>query len=131
MVKKCVLITVFTCISISSLLSLDKLSNSPADFKTKVLQSSKPVIVEVSAHSCGACRGMIPVVKQVEQRLRAQVQMFELDFYEGATVRTQLGVQTIPTFIYFKDGKEITRHIGGATVQNLVNKAKTAFNITV
>ena len=81
------------------------------DYK-EIINSNKVVLVEFFASWCPHCQRMMPVVEQVKEQLgdRASVYQFDIDKYQALTERN--GVESYPTFIVYKDGKEVWRQAG-------------------
>lgn len=84
------------------------------------------VLVEFFATWCGHCQRMAPVVEQVKELLagKAQVVQIDIDKYQDAAAEAQ--VEATPTFILFRDGKEIWRHAGEIPGEVLLNEVQRA-----
>lgn len=75
--------------------------------------SQKPVVlVEFFATWCPHCQRMMPIVEQIKELLgdRAAVVQYDVDKNQALTDRE--GVTGLPTFIIYKDGKEVWRQSG-------------------
>lgn len=83
------------------------------------------VLVEFFATWCGHCARMAPIVEQVKELLagRADVAQIDIDKYQQAA--NEAGVEATPTFILFKDGKEMWRHAGEIAGEVLLNKVES------
>lgn len=83
------------------------------------------VLVEFFATWCGHCQRMAPIVEQVKQLLagRAEVVQIDIDKYQQAASEAQ--VNATPTFILFKDGKEVWRHAGEIEGEVLLNQVES------
>lgn len=84
------------------------------------------VLVEFFATWCIHCQHMAPIVEQVKELLagKAQVVQLDIDKYQEAAAEAQ--VDATPTFILFKDGKEIWRHAGEIEGEVLLNEVQSA-----
>lgn len=75
-------------------------------FNNVVLQSSKPVVVKFGAPWCPACtRSKAPYAKIATDPEFAHITFVEMDFDKNSKVAQDYDVQSLPTFLYFKDGK--------------------------
>ena len=85
---------------------------SDAQFDNEILKAEKPVLVDFWAPWCGPCRMVGPVVEELagEYQDRLKVAKVNTDDNQGHAAR--LGIQGIPTLIFFKDGREVDRVVG-------------------
>lgn len=75
-------------------------------FNQVVLQSSKPVVVKFGAPWCPACvRSKAPYEKIAKDPELAHVTFVEMDFDKNSSTAQQYDVQSLPTFLYFNNGK--------------------------
>lgn len=83
-------------------------------------------MVEFFATWCGHCARMAPIVEQVKELVagKATVAQVDIDKYQEAAAEAQ--VDATPTFILFKDGKEIWRHAGEIEGEVLLGKIQAA-----
>src|SRR5919198_468823 len=80
----------------------------------EVLRSDLPVFVDFWAEWCGPCRMVGPAVEQVGRIMTGKVKVAKLNVDENQQIAMKYGVQSIPSLILFKDGKEVARTIGAA-----------------
>ncbi len=81
------------------------------DYK-ELINSNPVVVVEFYASWCPHCQRMMPVVDQIKQLLgdRATVHQFDID--ENQSLADATGVESIPTFIIYKNGVEVWKQSG-------------------
>jgi thioredoxin 1 len=81
------------------------------DYK-ELINSNPVVVVEFYASWCPHCQKMMPVVDQIKQLLgdRAAVHQFDID--ENQSLADATGVESIPTFIIYKNGVEVWKQSG-------------------
>jgi len=97
-----------------------------ANFDEQVLKSSKPVMVDFWATWCGPCVMAGPVIDELATDYKDKYVIGKLDVDQNQTTAGKYGVQSIPTVILFKDGKEVARKVGFAGKPMYENLLKTA-----
>lgn len=97
-----------------------------ANFADSVLKSDKPVMVDFWATWCGPCVMAGPVVDELADDNAGKMVIGKLDVDQNQETAAKYGVQSIPTVILFKDGKEIGRKVGFAGKPMYENLLKMA-----
>ena len=88
-------------------------------FAQEVLQSDKPVVVDFFAEWCGPCRQMLPIVSEIAEE-RTDIKVVKMNIDEAPKTPTEYGIQSIPTFILFKQGKALDMLVGSATKSEII-----------
>jgi thioredoxin 1 len=84
-----------------------------------VLKSDKPVLVDFWADWCGPCKMIAPALEEISEELGEQVTIAKMDIMESTDVPGQLGVQSIPLLVLFKNGEPVARKLGAAPKSQL------------
>lgn len=87
-----------------------------ADFQQAV-KANKWILVDVGAAWCPPCRTMEPVVKQFQAEKKVKV--LNVDGGKDTDVMKSIQATTLPTFVLYKDGKEVWRKEGVATLEEM------------
>ena len=90
-----------------------------ASFAADVLQSDKPVLVDFWAEWCGPCKMIGPSLEEISDELGDKVSIVKMDIMENTDVPGQVGVQSIPLMVLFKDGKQVAQKLGAAPKSQL------------
>ena len=85
-----------------------------ASFQADVLDSSTPVLVDFWADWCGPCKMIAPALEEIAEELGDRVTIAKMDIMENPQVPGQIGVQSIPLMVLFKDGKPVAQKLGAA-----------------
>lgn len=93
-----------------------------ADFDAEVLQSSVPVLVDLWAVWCGPCRAIAPHVDAIAQEYAGRVKVVKVNVDEEPELALRYGIQSIPTLLFFKDGKVQDMIVGVVPKQTIVQK---------
>jgi thioredoxin 1 len=83
-----------------------------AEFQTKVLQSSLPVIVDFWATWCSPCRAIAPALERIAVEHDGRLTVAKVDVDANPAYAGQFGVQGIPTLLMLYQGKEVSRVVG-------------------
>ena len=90
-----------------------------ASFAADVLQSDKPVLVDFWAEWCGPCKMIGPALEEISDELEGRVTIAKMDIMENQQIPGQIGVQSIPLMVLFKDGKQVAQKLGAAPKSQL------------
>ena len=80
------------------------------EFKNEVAQGR--VLVDFFATWCGPCRMIGPILEELDADPNFPVQIVKIDVDEAGEIASLFGIQTIPTLIYFENGKSLRKQIG-------------------
>jgi thioredoxin 1 len=86
-----------------------------ATFAGEVLESKKPVLVDLWASWCGPCIAMEPTIDAVAKEFEGRMDVVKLNVDDNPELAQSLEVMSIPTLMLFKDGQPIERMVGLAT----------------
>lgn len=92
-----------------------------------LIHSDKPVVLDVYATWCRPCRLLAPILEQLNDEYGASYRFAKLNVEEQTALDKDLNVRLLPTLIFFKEGKEVGRHVGSITKDALADKIIDAF----
>ena len=88
----------------------------------EVLQDGKLVIVDFWAVWCGPCRMLSPIVDEIAEEMADKVSVAKCNVDEAEEVAANFGIRSIPTLIFFKEGKPVDKLVGALPKAELVKK---------
>lgn len=77
-----------------------------ADVKD-IIASGEPVVIDFWATWCGPCVGMSPVIDQIAEQYEGRVKVGKYNIDEESELSTEYRIMSIPTILFFKDGKQV------------------------
>ena len=97
-----------------------------ANFPSEVESSPLPVLLDMWAAWCGPCRLLAPVVDELAGELAGRVKVGKLNVDENPSIAGRFGVQSIPTLLVLKGGREVDRIVGVVPKADLARRVERA-----
>jgi thioredoxin 2 len=91
-----------------------------ADFDLHVTRNDIPLVVDFWAPWCGPCRMMAPAYEQAAKILEPLVLLAKVNTEEEQALGVRFGIQSIPTVMLLRGGREVARHSGALGAQDIV-----------
>jgi len=85
-----------------------------AEFESKVLKSTTPVIVDFWAPWCAPCRLIAPILEDLAKEYGDKIVVAKVNTDENPQWAMKYGVRGIPTMLFIKDGDVADQMVGAA-----------------
>jgi thioredoxin 2 len=106
-------------------LSVRPITVTDTNFASEVEQSPLPVLLDMWAAWCGPCHKIAPVIEQLATELEGRVRVGKLNVDENRQTAARFRVQSIPTLLVLKNGREIDRLVGALPKQDILRRLQT------
>lgn len=90
------------------------------EFDEKVLNSSRPVLVDFGAAWCHPCKRLDPLVHELAEEWKDRLDVVAFDVDQSVDITMKYQVMGVPTLMLFKDGKIVERMTGFAPKKRLI-----------
>lgn len=92
------------------------------NFEEEVLKSSVPVLVDFWAVWCGPCKMIAPHVDAVAEDYSGRAKVYKLNIDEEREITEKYNIMSIPTLLFFKDGKVVDQVVGAVQKHTIAGK---------
>jgi thioredoxin 1 len=90
------------------------------NFETFIKNEETINIVKIGAEWCGPCRMVKPILEKVSETAEG-FQIGDLDADKQKELTMSLGVRSIPTTFFYKNGEQVEKIVGMFTEEKLLS----------
>ncbi|RAJ10906.1 thioredoxin [Chitinophaga skermanii] len=91
-------------------------------FNSDVLNATGLVLVDMWAEWCRPCKEMRPIIEELAMNYAGQITVGNFNVEDNPRIPPQYDVHSIPTFLFFKDGKLLDKIVGAHPKEEYENR---------
>ena len=81
---------------------------------SEIINTDQPVLIDFWATWCGPCRALAPVIDELAHEYEGKAVVGKCNVDDCDDVPANLGIRSIPTLLFFKNGQLVDRVVGAA-----------------
>lgn len=89
--------------------------------------SEGDAVIDFWAEWCAPCKILKPIFERVAKEIGGKIKFGKVNIDEGREIAERFGVMSIPTVIFFKDGKMVERFSGCIEKKKFIDLIKSTF----
>ena len=89
---------------------------------SEIINNDQPVLIDFWATWCGPCRALAPVIDELAKEYEGKAVIAKCNVDDCDDVPANLGIRSIPTLLFFKNGQLVDRVVGAAPKADIAAK---------
>lgn len=94
------------------------------NFQKEVIETNHPVLVDFWAQWCSPCQKISSIIEELAKEHKGKLKVCKLDVGEASAIASRYSIMSVPTILFFKQGKVVEQLIGLVTKTQLEAKIK-------
>lgn len=95
------------------------------NFEEEVINSSIPVLVDFWAEWCAPCKMIAPTVDEIAHEFDGKLKVGKVDVDSNPKISSKYQIRSIPSIVFFKDGKVTDQIVGAVPKVKIMSKIET------
>ncbi len=88
-------------------------------FMEEVMSSETLVLVDFYTVWCGPCKKLSPVLENIAEKYEDKIKVVKVDVEEEVSLATLFRIASVPTVMFFKNGKAVGSFVGYKSEQEI------------
>ncbi|ERS54779.1 thioredoxin [Corynebacterium sp. KPL1824] len=93
-------------------------------FRSDVIESDKPVVVDFWTEWCGPCKKLSPILEEVADELDGEVTIAKVNVDEERNLGAMFQIMSIPNVLIFNNGEKVDEFVGLRSKDDIVAQVK-------
>lgn len=96
-----------------------------SNFQEEVISADKLAIVDLYATWCTPCKALAPVLEELADKYADKIKVVKVNMDEEESIAAKLGIASIPTVIFFKNGQTAASFVGlrsASEIEKMIEK---------
>ncbi len=93
------------------------------NYESETSSAKAPVMVDFWGPQCHPCLALMPVVDELEKDYEGKLTVAKVDVSKNRMLCARLRIMSVPAYIFYKDGAEISRLVGDNITKSDLQKA--------